>query len=55
MRGQTTRALTYKVNFIKHKYAITTNEQLSSKLTEIRILITNKTKIKKKQEGKVKK
>ena len=50
--GQTTRALTRKVNFIKRKYAITTNEQLSSKQTEIKMLITNKAKIIKNKEEK---
>ena len=53
VRGQSSRKLISKIRRIQTKYRINTNEALSSKLTEIKLLITAKAKIIKNKEDKI--
>lgn len=53
LRNQTSRGLNRKIEYIKRKYDIRTSEQILSKLTEIKLLITNKAKIIKNKDEKI--
>ena len=53
LRGQSSRGLTRKIQYLKRKYRMSSNEQLSGKLTEIKMLITTKAKIIKNKEEKI--
>ena len=52
LRGQTSRGLNRKIGLIKRKYNLRTNQELSGKLTEIKMLISTKAKIIKNKEEK---
>ena len=52
LRGQTSRGLLRKIQYLKRKYGVNSNAQLSGKLTEIKLLISTKAKIIKNKEEK---
>ena len=53
LSGQRSRGLTRKIRYLKRKYHLSSEDQLSSKLTEIKMLITTKAKIIKNKEEKL--